>query len=85
MRYGFADFKGAGVVRKTVYLPNELWTVSDAEQFKWLDEAIGGNQPGTTRHHTEIQGKMELVDTGIHGIVPHNGGRTKGMWADSPR
>ncbi|WP_062052580.1 HNH endonuclease [Bacillus sp. JCM 19034] len=29
--------------------------------------------------------KMELVPFGIHNITPHNGGRTKGMWADAPR
>ncbi|MGE7184048.1 hypothetical protein ACQKKK_08610 [Peribacillus sp. NPDC006672] len=27
---------------------------------------------------------MELFPFGIH-ITPHNGGRTKGMWADAPR
>ncbi|MGR5909046.1 HNH endonuclease [Bacillus paranthracis] len=29
--------------------------------------------------------KMQLVPYGIHGITVHNGGRTKGMWADAPR
>ncbi|WP_369696056.1 HNH endonuclease [Shouchella clausii] len=28
---------------------------------------------------------VELVPFGIHNITPHNGGRTKGMWADAPR
>ncbi|WP_412762427.1 HNH endonuclease [Peribacillus simplex] len=28
---------------------------------------------------------MELVQFGILNITPHNGGRTKGMWADAPR
>lgn len=72
MKFGFADFKGAGVVHETVELPDKLWKASDAEQFKWLDEAIGGSRPGMTWHHTEIPGKMELVETGIHDIVPHN-------------
>ncbi|WP_256716453.1 HNH endonuclease signature motif containing protein, partial [Paenibacillus odorifer] len=85
MKFGFADFKGAGVVHESVELPDKLWKASDAEQFKWLDEMIGGNRPGMTWHHTEIPGKMELVETGIHDIVPHNGGRTTGMWADAPR
>ncbi|WP_245855886.1 HNH endonuclease [Paenibacillus rigui] len=85
MKFGFADFKSAGVVHETVELPEYLWKASDSEQFKWLDEAIGGNRPGMTWHHTEIPGKMELVETGIHDIVPHNGGRTTGMWADAPR
>jgi hypothetical protein len=85
MRYGFADFAGAGVVEKTVILPERFWGLSDKEQFRWLDEQIGGTKKGMTWHHTEIPGKMELVPFGIHNITPHNGGRTAGMWADAPR
>ena len=85
MRYGFADFESAGVVKETQYLPENMWTVSDAEQFKWLDEQIGGTVEGYTWHHTETPGKMQLVPTGIHNITTHNGGRTAGMWADAPR
>lgn len=85
MRYGFADFETAGVVKETKYLPEEMWKMSDAEQFKWLDEQIGGTVDGYTWHHTEIPGKMQLVPTGIHNITTHNGGRTAGMWADAPR
>ncbi|MED3782435.1 HNH endonuclease [Heyndrickxia sporothermodurans] len=85
MRYGFADFASAGVVEETVQLPEEFWRLSDKEQFKWLDEQIGGARKGMTWHHTEVPGKMELVPFGIHNITPHNGGRTKGMWADAPR
>ena len=85
MRYGFADFESAGVVKETQYLPENMWKMSDAEQFKWLDEQIGGTVDGYTWHHTEILGKMQLVPTGIHNITTHNGGRTAGMWADAPR
>ena len=85
MRYGFADFASAGVVEETVQLPERFWKLSDKEQFKWLDEQIGGTRKGITWHHTEVPGKMELVPFGIHNITPHNGGRTKGMWADAPR
>ena len=85
MRYGFADFESAGVVKETQYLPENMWKMSDAEQFKWLDEQIGGTVEGYTWHHTEIPGKMQLVPTGIHNITTHNGGRTAGMWADAPR
>lgn len=42
MRYGFAYFESAGVVKETQYLPENMWKMSDAEQFKWLDEQIGG-------------------------------------------
>ncbi len=85
MRYGFADFSSVGVVEETIQLPERFWKLSDKEQFKWLDEQIGGTRKGTTWHHTEVPGKMELVPFGIHNITPHNGGRTKGMWADAPR
>ncbi|WP_404357081.1 HNH endonuclease [Cytobacillus firmus] len=85
MRYGFADFASAGVVEETVQLPEKFWKLSDKEQFKWLDEQVGGTRKGMTWHHTEVPGKMELVPFGIHNITPHNGGRTKGMWADAPR
>ena len=85
MRYGFADFESAGVVKETKYLPENMWKMSDAEQFKWLDEQIGGSIEGYTWHHTETPGKMQLVPTGIHNITTHNGGRTAGMWADAPR
>jgi len=85
MRYGFADFARAGVVEETVQLPEVFWKLSDKEQFKWLDEQIGGTRKGMTWHHTEVPSRMELVPFGIHNITPHNGGRTKGMWADAPR
>ncbi|WP_246141266.1 HNH endonuclease [Bacillus marasmi] len=85
MRYGFADFASAGVVEETVQLPEKFWKLSDKEQFKWLDEQIGGTRKGMTWHHTEVPGRIELVPFGIHNITPHNGGRTKGMWADAPR
>ncbi|MGF3104531.1 T7SS effector LXG polymorphic toxin [Rossellomorea sp. DUT-2] len=85
IRYGFADFVGAGLVEETVHLPVELWKLSDKKQFTWLDQQIGGHRKGMTWHHTEIPGKMELVPYGIHNITLHNGGRTTGMWADAPR
>ena len=85
MRYGFADFRSAGLVEETVNLPEELWLKTDKEQFEWLNNKIGGFREGMTWHHTEIPGKMELVPFGIHNITPHNGGRTVGMWAYAPR
>ncbi|MED1559332.1 HNH endonuclease, partial [Bacillus paramycoides] len=85
MRYGFADFKSAGLVVETKELPERLWLMSDGEQFTWLDNAIGGRPEGMTWHHTEVPGKMELVPFGIHNITIHNGGRSAGMWADAPR
>ncbi|MGK0701857.1 HNH endonuclease [Priestia flexa] len=51
MRYGFADFASAGVVEKTVQLPERFWKLSDKEQFKWLAEQIGGTRKGMTWHH----------------------------------
>ena len=85
MRYGFADFKSAGLVVETKDLPESLWLKSDEAQFKWLDNVIGGRPEGMTWHHTEVPGKMELVPFGIHNITIHNGGRSTRMWADAPR
>ena len=85
MRYGFADFKTPGLVKETVKLPENMWKLSDVEQFAWLNEQIGGKVEGYTWHHTETPGIMELVPTGIHDVTTHNGGRTVGMWADASR
>ena len=49
--------------------------------FKWLDDKIRGRSEGYTWHHSEIDGQMELVPTGIHNVYNHNGGRTKNHWA----
>ena len=46
MRYGFADFESAGVVKETRYLPENMWKMSDEGQFKWLDKQIGGTVEG---------------------------------------
>ena len=81
LKYGIADFKGAGVVKLTKYIPEEMWLWSDKRQFAWLNEKIGGKVPGYTWHHSEMPGVMELMPRGIHNIIPHNGGRSPGMWA----
>ena len=82
----FADFEKAGVVQKVDHLPEELWLGTDRAQFEWLDARIPGGRPaGTTWHHTEIDGRMELVPFGIHNATNHKGGRSPGMWADAPR
>lgn len=83
MKYGFADFSEQALYR--VYLPKEYWLESDYIQFKYLNEQIKGEVEGYTWHHTEDPGWMELVPYGIHNMVPHNGGRSSGMWADAPR
>lgn len=41
--------------------------------------------PFSNWHHNEESGLMQLVPFGIHNITKHNGGRTKGHWADAPR
>lgn len=80
----YADFKSAGVVQKTVDLPENLWSATDNKQFQYLDDLIGGRPAGTTWHHSPVDGKMELVPFGIHNITNHNGGRTIGHWAYRP-
>jgi hypothetical protein len=67
----FADFEAAGLVQRVDHLPEALWHASDAKQFAWLDARIpGGRPPGTTWHHSEIPGRMELVPFGPHNITP---------------
>lgn len=80
-----ALFRDVGLVITTIDLPQDMWDKSDAEQFAWLNEQIGGSQEGTTWHHSEIPGKMELIPFGIHNVTNHSGGRSAGMWADAPR
>ena len=80
-KYRYADFGAAGLVRERMSLPKNLWTATDAVQFKWLDDKIGGRPAGYTWHHSEKSGQMELVPTGIHSVYNHNGGRTINHWA----
>ena len=81
----YADFKGANLVIRTETLPKNLWEESDSIQFNYLNKKIKGEVPGTTWHHTEMPGQMELVPFGIHNIFNHQGGRTKGNWAYTPK
>ena len=82
----FPDFELAGLLRRADALPESLWKAGDSAQFDWLDARIPGGRPvGTTWHHSEIPGRMELVDFGPHNIRNHKGGRSPGMWADAPR
>jgi hypothetical protein len=79
----FADFTSILVAEET--LPEDLWLASDDAQFRYLDDQIGGPIPGTTWHHHEIPGWMQLVSLGIHRITSHYGGRSEGRWASGPR
>ncbi len=84
---GHPDFAAANVVRKVDHLPADLWKATDAEQFKWLDQRLpGGVRPkGYLWHHSELTGRMELVERGAHTAYSHSGGRAPGGWADAPR
>lgn len=81
----YADFKGANLVKRTEILPQNLWGQSDNVQFNYLNKKIKGEVPGTTWHHTETPEQMKLVPFGIHNIFNHQGGRTKGNWAYTPK
>lgn len=81
----YVDFKGANLVKRTEVLPQNLWEESDSVQFNYLNKKIGGEVSGTTWHHTELPGWMELVPFGIHNIINHKGGRSKGHWAYTPK
>ena len=79
--YKYADFEAVGLVKEKVVLPEYLWSETDSVQFKWLDRKIEGRPEGYTWHHSEKDGQMELVPTGIHNVYYHNGGRTINHWA----
>lgn len=82
----YPDFGSVGLIYRIDYLPVELWNASDSVQFRWLDNRIPGGRPnGFTWHHSEIDGRMELVPFGIHNIINHIGGRSKGHWAFGKR
>ncbi len=82
----YPDFQKAGIVQKIDKLPKKLWKASDRKQFEWLDARIaGGKPPGTTWHHSEISGRMELVPFGPHNTINHIGGRSPGHWAHGGR
>jgi YD repeat-containing protein len=66
-------------------LPERLWLSTDREQFRYLDDLIGGRPAGSTWHHHEFPGWMQLVPSGIHGITWHLGGRSPGEWAYTSR
>ncbi|MGG3891377.1 T7SS effector LXG polymorphic toxin [Metabacillus fastidiosus] len=89
----YPDFEKADLIIKIdgkpviIPLPKEYWKKSDPDQFGWLDsQLLGGKRPpGTTWHHSEIDGRMELVPFGIHNSVYHSGGRAPGGWAHGKR
>ena len=82
----FADFEAAGLVQHVDELPQDLWKVGDQAQFNWLDARLPNGRPvGTTWHHSDVPGRMELVPFGPHNITSHAGGRSRGMWAEAPR
>jgi RHS repeat-associated protein len=81
-----ADFAAAGLVIRQDTLPPELWKATDKEQFDWLNARLHGGQPtGTTWHHDDTPGVMQLVPYGIHRVHGHSGGRSGRRWADAPR
>ena len=78
-----------------VFLPKSMYDDSDYDQFKWLDKhvveklstQVPGFDPETrmyngkkyTWHHHHDEGKMQLVENGIHSATAHSGGRE--IWA----
>jgi A nuclease of the HNH/ENDO VII superfamily with conserved WHH len=81
----FRDFNAIpGLVRNVEKLPENMWRLSDPEQFAYLDRLIGGRPPGYTWHHSHQAGRMELIPYGIHRVYRHEGGRAPGQWAHRP-
>jgi hypothetical protein len=82
----YLDFEAAGLVQRVDYLPERLWLSDNAAQKEWLNARLPDGQPvGTTWHHSEIPGRMELVPFGVHRAYQHDGGRSPGHWANRSR
>jgi hypothetical protein len=79
----YADFSSVLIEERT--LPEELWQLGDEEQFRYLNDLIGGKDPGMTWHHHELPGWMQLLPFGPHNITVHFGGRSSGHWASGNR
>lgn len=69
LKYGYADFMGAGLVKVRYVLPKELWKADDKTQFDWLNNKLRIENPevypegctelqppGYTWHHSEGKG-----------------------------
>ena len=78
MRFDQADANGF------VELPKSQWHLGRDEHEKFLDKRYfpNGRPEGYTWHHHQVDGKMQLVPTGIHTATYHRGGLVKGHWAD---
>jgi hypothetical protein len=82
----YLDFETAGLIQAVDYLPERLWLSGTTAQEKWLNARLPNGQPvGTTWHHTEIPGRMELVPFGVHNVYQHDGGQSPGHWARRSR
>lgn len=89
----YPDFEKGNVIYKIdgkpviEILPEDKWLLRDKKQYEYLDSKLpGGIRPeGYTWHHSEIEGRMELVPYGIHNTINHKGGRAPGGWADAKR
>ena len=77
----YADFDKVKLM--TVYLPENLWDKTDSVQFRYLDKKVTGRPIGTTWHHHQDDGRMDLIPFGIHNITSHSGGRK--TWANGKR
>lgn len=80
-------------------LPKKLWKSTDRAQFKWLNDDLANrnknydkktqtfkndpNKKKYTWHHHQNDGRMQLVEFGIHNNTSHDGGRT--TWAQGSR
>jgi hypothetical protein len=82
-RTSHADFSSVLIEERV--LPEHLWLSSDDVQFRYLDDLIGGHIDGTTWHHHELPGWMQLLPFGVHNLWGHRGGRSPSGWADAPR
>jgi hypothetical protein len=95
----FPAFPAKYIKDDTTSLPKKLWDSTDSKQFTWLNNDLASRNPDYdsktqtfksdpdkkkyTWHHHQDDGRMQLVEFGIHNNTSHDGGRT--TWAGGSR
>ena len=93
----FPAFPAEFIAEDNTNLPQELYGASDSVQFGWLNRDLKSRNPNYdpetqsfppdtkryTWHHHQDDGRMQLVEFGVHNATNHKGGRT--TWAKGKR
>ncbi|MDR6501908.1 RHS repeat-associated protein [Burkholderia ambifaria] len=81
----YPDGTERSVIDTHVIVPKDRWKQGDTAQFNWANSQRGGEKEGYMWHHSELDGRMERVPFGLHGMISHDGGRSPGHWAEGKR